>query len=295
MSLFSAVFRTSNGAAMPAQSCEHVVVDVAAANGIRIEQQFADLIPPLADEERAELEASIVQHGGAREPLIVWYRNVRSRPTLIDGHHRYAICTRLDLPYAVRSIDFASEEHAKAWIERNQIGRRNLSRDSFAVLLGRLYNRLKKLPGGRGPKQGRPQRTRERLAAEYGVDPRTVDRAGAFQSAAEKLGIDKDIATGTLRVHYAQVISASKAIPVNATRDEAMAALQAHRKATRQSPKRHREPQSWLVPEEPADCLKAIRFYAKSFIVQSPDSVDALNELLAKLIDENGELRGSSR
>lgn len=280
---------------MPAQSCEHVVVDVAAANGIRIEQQFADLIPPLADEERAELEASIVQHGGAREPLIVWYRNVRSRPTLIDGHHRYAICTRLGLPYAVRSIDFASEEHAKAWIERNQIGRRNLSRDSFAVLLGRLYNRLKKLPGGRGPKHGKPERTRERLAAEYRVDPRTVDRAGAFQSAAEKLGIDKDIASGAMRVHYAQVIGAAKAVPASPTRDEAMAALKAHRNATRQSPKRGRESQSWLVPEEPAECLKAIRFYAKSFVMRSPDSVDALNELLAKLIEENRELRGSSR
>lgn len=270
---------------MPAQSCEHVVVDVAAANGIRIEQQFADLIPPLADEERAELEASIVQHGGAREPLIVWYRNVRSRPTLIDGHHRYAICTRLGLPYAVRSIDFASEEHAKAWIERNQIGRRNLSRDSFAVLLGRLYNRLKKLPGGpRGPKAGRPQRTRERLAAEYGVDPRTVDRAGAFQSAAEKLGIDRDIATGGLRVHFAQVVSAAKAVPPNATRDEAMAALNAHRHATRQYKQASRQQANWNAPSEAAECLGAIRFYARVFIERAPESAEALRELFAEIL-----------
>lgn len=279
---------------MTTAACEHTLVDVEANNGIRIDPKFADLIPPLAQDERAQLEASIVQHGVAREPLIVWYRNVRSRPTLIDGHHRYAICTRLGLPYKVRGIRFASDEHAKAWIERNQIGRRNLSRDSFTVLLGRLYNRLKKLPGGRGPKHGKPQRTRERLAAEYGVDPSTVERAGKFQSAAEKLGIDKDIATGTLHVHYAQVVGAAKALPPNASRDDAMAALQANKHTYRSNHRRVREEAKWLVPAEPADCLRAIRFYAKSFVMRAPESVEALNDLLAKLIEENGELCGLS-
>ncbi|MFO0203941.1 MAG: hypothetical protein ACK528_12520, partial [Alphaproteobacteria bacterium] len=65
----------------------------------------------------------IVQHGGAREPLIVWYRNVRSRPTLIDGHHRYAICTRLDLPYAVRSIVWFS-----VFLLRNMTQRTSMDR-----------------------------------------------------------------------------------------------------------------------------------------------------------------------
>jgi len=277
---------------MSSVACEHDVVEVSAANGIRIDSQFADLIPPLAGDERAELEASIVQHGGAREPLIVWYRNVRQRPTLIDGHHRYEICTRLGLPYSVRGIQFASAEHAKAWIERNQIGRRNLNRDSFAVLLGRLYNRLKRLPGGRPPKTGGPpQRTRERLAAEYGVDPRTVDRAGAFQTAAEKLGIENDIASGSLSVTYTQVVNAAKSLPRNATRAEAMAALRAHRGDKRDYGPRRRG-QSWLLPEEPADCLKAIRFYARSFIERSPDSTDALRELLLNLLAEMERLAG---
>lgn len=275
---------------MIAVVCEHKLVDVAAANGIRIDPQFADLIPPLAADELAELEASLLQHGGAREPLIVWYRNVRSRPTLMDGHHRYAICTRLGLPYTVKGIRFASDEHAKAWIERNQIGRRNLSGDSFAVLLGRLYNRLKKLPGGRGPKLGKPQRTRERLAAEYGVDPRTVDRAGAFQRAAEKLGIDKDIATGSLRVTYAQVVSAAKALPPNSTRDQAMEALRANKHAKRSNHRHCREAARWLMPAEPADCLKAIRFYARSFIERSPDSTGALRRLLSSLLAEMEQL-----
>jgi len=261
--------------------------EVAAANGICIDPQFADLIPPLAEDERAELEASIVQHGGAREPLIVWYRNVRSRPTLIDGHHRYEICTRLGLPFRVRGIRFDSTEHAKAWMERNQIGRRNLNRDSFAVLLGRLYNRLKRLPGGRPPANGKgPQRTRERLAEEYGVDPRTVDRAGAFQKAAEKLGIERDIATGSVRVTYAQVVKAAKALPPGATRHEAAAALKAHRHAKRGGGKRARPPQSWLLPEEPADCLRAIEFYTRSFLARAPASSDALAGLLSRLLED---------
>lgn len=276
-------------------ACEHELVDVSASNGVRIDPQFADLIPPLAKDERAQLEASIVQHGGAREPLIVWYRNVRSRPTLIDGHHRYEICTRLGLPFRVRGIRFASEEHAKAWMERNQIGRRNLSPDSFRVLLGRLYNRMKKLPGGRRPNTEKPQRTRERLAAEYGVDPSTVERAGKFQAAAEKLGIDKDIATGTVRVHYAQVVGAAKALPPNATRDEAIAALRANKNTYRSNHRSVRDRKSWLVPAEPTECLKAIRFYARAFVERAPESTEALRELLLGILAETKALAVEDR
>lgn len=248
---------------------------------ISIDPEFAALIPPLSPDELRELEANLVEHGGARDPLIVWDRG--KSQILLDGHNRLEICTRLGLPYSVEKLQFADREQARIWMERNQLGRRNLTRDDFRLVLGRLYNRMKRPVGGR-PDNPSPERTRERLAKEFGVDARTVDRAGAFQLAAEKLGIEREIARGSLRVSRPQLVAAAKSVSENPTREQVSVALRLARKS-KQSTKG--TAQSWLVPAEPTDCLKAIRFYATTFAVQYPGSIDALNNLLRGLLEEN--------
>ena len=40
--------------------------------GSMIDAEFSALIPPLSAEERQQLEENIVEHGGARDPLVVW-------------------------------------------------------------------------------------------------------------------------------------------------------------------------------------------------------------------------------
>jgi hypothetical protein len=37
---------------------------------IKIDPELKALIPPLSDKELAHLEANIVEHGGARDPLV---------------------------------------------------------------------------------------------------------------------------------------------------------------------------------------------------------------------------------
>jgi hypothetical protein len=74
------------------------------------------------------------------------------------------------------------------WILKNQLGRRNLTRDQWETLLGRLYNREKKA-------EGRPEKlaqneqvsgdTATRLAEEYKVSRASVVRAGQFVEAAD--------------------------------------------------------------------------------------------------------------
>ena len=39
---------------------------------IQIDKEFAALIPQLSQEERRQLEENIIEHGGARDPLVVW-------------------------------------------------------------------------------------------------------------------------------------------------------------------------------------------------------------------------------
>jgi hypothetical protein len=63
---------------------------------------------------------------------------------------------------------------------RQELGRRNLTRDQWELLLGNRYNRQKKARGNPSGVLGQndPLPTADKLAAEYGVSPATVKRAG---------------------------------------------------------------------------------------------------------------------
>lgn len=154
---------------------------------IKIDAEFSALIPPLSAEERQQLEENIVEHGGARDPLVVWAS--KGTLTLLDGHNRYEICTRLELPFDVHEMRFGSRDEAADWMDRNQLGRRNLHPDAFTLLLGRRYNRAKK-QGERtditSGKSCQKSTTAERLAKEHGVTEKTVRNAGKFAESVEK-------------------------------------------------------------------------------------------------------------
>jgi hypothetical protein len=281
---------------MVGATCDVDLLDVDPFAGITVDAEFASLIPPLSVDELRELEASLLEHGGARDPLIVWDRGDGSHPVLLDGHNRLAICRRLGLPFTAKGLRFADRDQAAKWMERNQLGRRNLSRNDFMLLLGRLYNRTKDPSGGHGRKNhayaGRKsRRTADQLAEEYGVDEKTVRRAGKFEQAAEKLGVAREIASGRLKVEASKLVAAAKSLPDNPTREQALDAIGKALAADGRSKPRDqgRVSQSWLLPADPADCLKAIRFYAKSFVMRCPESIDALNDLLRRLIQENTE------
>lgn len=89
---------------------------------ITIDPEFKALIPPLDADEKAKLEENLKSWGGAREPLVVW------GGTLLDGHNRYEICSRLHLPFRTEAVkeQLADKDDAKIWIIKNQLGRRNL-------------------------------------------------------------------------------------------------------------------------------------------------------------------------
>ena len=94
---------------------------------MEIKQEFKNLIPPLNEAEYSELESSILAEG-CREPLIVW-NNV-----LVDGHNRYEICTKHNIPFETKSINFSDDDEAMVWIITNQLGRRNITDFSRAEL-----------------------------------------------------------------------------------------------------------------------------------------------------------------
>ena len=87
---------------------------------LTVDPEFRDLIPPLNEEELKLLEASLVADG-CESPLIVW------NGVIVDGHNRYAICRKHEIPFAIQEKDFSSRDDAMLWMLRNQLGRRNLN------------------------------------------------------------------------------------------------------------------------------------------------------------------------
>ncbi len=156
---------------------------------MHVDAEFAALCPPLAREEYAELEASILAEG-CRDALMVW----REEGILLDGHNRKRICDEHGLPFRTTEQSFSDRDAATEWVLRNQLGRRNLAPDAASLMRGRLYNMQKRGRGGTGANQyteqiGKscPSATAERLAEQLGVSERTIRNDGAFAEAVETL------------------------------------------------------------------------------------------------------------
>lgn len=255
-------------------------------SGITVDHVFAGYIPALSSEELSQLETNLVEHGGARDPLVVWRDG--KKDILLDGHNRYEICTRLGLDYRVEVMEFSSREEASDWIDRNQLGRRNLSKQDYKLLLGRRYNRAKKAAGGRSDREfGKEKvtslKTGERLAKEHGVTEKTVRNAGKFQAAAEKLGIEKDISSGKVKATEAQVVKAAKALPDAPSADDVEEAVKAVRSSPPKSQRASRGTDLFKALP-PTRCLQAISYYGSEFLERCPNRSSELRSVLVDLI-----------
>lgn len=158
-----------------------------------IDPEFRDLIPALSAEERKQLETNLIGQG-CLAPLIVW----RSGDTclLLDGHNRFEICSKYGIEFTTLDApDVGNREQAMDWIDKNQLGRRNLHPDIMSQIRGRIFNRSKKPHGGQVPGSIHQNEvsisTAEKLAEEHGVSRATIERDGQFASAVEAL---KDVA-----------------------------------------------------------------------------------------------------
>jgi hypothetical protein len=169
--------------------------------------EFQGAIPPLAEEERRNLEESIIRDG-CRDALVVW----AEEGLLLDGHNRLTLCEQHGIPYAVKEISLPDRDAALDWIDVNQLGRRNLSPDNFKLVLGRVYNRRKKsrqeiaeaasqaawdkkYASGTVPapctenqsKDANKPRLAGRIGAQFGVGRDTVQKAGKLAEAFDEV------------------------------------------------------------------------------------------------------------
>lgn len=84
-------------------------------------------IDPLLPDELAALEAAILADG-CLVPLVAW------DDVLIDGHNRYDICSRHQVPFEVLQKSFADLDEALVWMIDHQLARRNIDTYQRGVL-----------------------------------------------------------------------------------------------------------------------------------------------------------------
>ena len=156
-----------------------------------IDPEFRDLIPPLNEEELKLLEASIVADG-CESPLIVW------NGVIVDGHNRYAICQKHEIPFAIQEKDFSSRDDAMLWMLRNQLGRRNLNSYQRVELVLKFEPLVKnaaeqRMMAGKAANpvptlaQGQTKgRTRDHLSEAAGVSHGTFAKAKKLVQSADE-------------------------------------------------------------------------------------------------------------
>lgn len=164
-----------------------------------IHPELHSLIPPLSTDEMTQLTANL-RAQGCRDALIIW----QEENVLLDGHNRYTICQRYELPYTVHLVSLPNLAAAKAWMLAHQLGRRNLTAEQMSYLRGKHREFVGQQPGGdrRSEKslaQNELLKSDEALAAEHKVGVATLKRDTAFARSVDTIaeaagpGVRQDI------------------------------------------------------------------------------------------------------
>ncbi len=126
-----------------------------------INLSFAELLPPLPDEQYQKLEQDILQNG-CYCPIIL-----NEDMEIVDGHHRHGLCEKHGIAYEMVVFSFEDVLEAQQWALETQKARRNLS----AWELGQIALKLKPAIEEKGKIK----------ISENGGDRRSEDAISAFQ------------------------------------------------------------------------------------------------------------------
>lgn len=196
---------------------------------LKIDKEFQTLLYPLSEKEYKQLEENILADG-CRDPITVW------RNTIIDGHNRYEICTKHNLPFLIKKVSLKNREEAIAWICKNQLGRRNISEGTRRYLIGKRYE-MEKLLGAHNAKgfnqynnkevrskmltEPEPEydpstfRTREKIGKEYHISHATVSKYNIYSQALDRIGevvpeLVPEITSGRIKMSHEHIVTLSR-------------------------------------------------------------------------------------
>lgn len=88
-----------------------------------INPEYSVLVPKHSVEDYDRLESGIIAHGGAFESIKINRKN-----EILDGHTRYEICTKHELPFKTEFIDLPSVLNEKIYVIETNLKRRHLNK-----------------------------------------------------------------------------------------------------------------------------------------------------------------------
>jgi len=151
----------------------------------KIDKKLSRLLPSskISDEELTHYISRLKDEKGFAT-IVVW----KEINTILDGHFKYLLCLKHNIPYEIQYLSFVKRTEAAQWIILNQLQRRNLSkwqRSRIAIkyltpILKMQAKANQKLSKGRG-KKGKKNTTNH------------FEKVEVNQILAEKANVSKDI------------------------------------------------------------------------------------------------------
>ena len=197
-----------------------------------IDRDFKSLIRPLRRQEFLQLEKNIL-YEGCRDPIITW------NGIIVDGHNRYEICRKHNIPFETKEMHFDSRAEVIAWICANQLGRRNITEETRKYLIGLQYETEKLIAGRKKASMKNaestddylpddidiPSRhvTAQRIAQENNVSFGTVQKYAIYTRALDEIekkvpGFVTKILSGRYKISHANIVEISKLSPDEITK-----------------------------------------------------------------------------
>ena len=203
----------------------------------QILQEFAELLPPLTEEQQQALEADILQNG-CYSPIIT-----DTELHIVDGHNRQRICEEHNLPYTMAVFEFADKLEAMQWALDTQKGRRNLDKWELGKIALKLKPeieaRAKANQGNRtdllmnSPKSLEPVNTRKEMAQAVGLGEQTMGRIAQIDENAPEV-VKQALDKGEVSVNKGYEITKKLAELPKAEREIAAAEALEYEKAKRE-------------------------------------------------------------
>ncbi|KXL52944.1 hypothetical protein CLNEO_14860 [Anaerotignum neopropionicum] len=159
---------------------------------LKIDKDFKNLICPLENKEYLQLEANLLADG-CGDPIITW------NGFIIDGHNRYELCIRHQIPYTVVEMKFNCRESVISWICANQLGIRNITVETRKFLIGMQYE-SEKLSHDLKNAQGKNQYDKPESELSCGT-PNSKEETRPSPSGhviAQRIAQENQIAEGTV-------------------------------------------------------------------------------------------------
>lgn len=253
---------------------------------ITINEELRSFIDPLTEIEYAALERSL-RLEGCRDALVLW------NDILIDGHNRYAICRKLDIPFkTVQNTTFTSIEDVQLWVIENNLARRSVSDFQRGVLALRKKDIVAARSAQRAGEpdkagedaapEGPPWSTREDVAKAARVSSNTISQIERIQRAATPQLVEA-IRAGTISINAAANVAS---LP----EEQQRAAVAGGRKELQQAAKQVREQKAAGRPKR--DVLADADVEAAGDdLAKLRAQIGALKDRVASLTTENTVLK----